>query len=300
MKTLLKKLLLICLSVAMTFSLSGCNKVTIKPNVNAYHYANYVCFENNSLGKTEKPNGSFSIEFVVNGEIEDAQLLDYSYNGNHQISLNILSVRKDDFIGRQGNFNVYVISIETSVISDFQIGNETLKLNNFIFNFNTKVGSKKVEVQTENIQISVYYVPKKIVSYYNNSFCMYFGDYSLGLNNDEIKDNYFYSPTALNSITVAEEITVNSINFSGENFEINKEKSPQFENMNTHLLAGETINYFEGFGNVKKSHYDHLLDHVIVSYLYNGETVTQPICIIVKGAVRSEINIKDMTFNDLI
>lgn len=294
------KFTLCLLAFVICLSFIGCSKdkEEIIINTDAYHYSSYACFLNNSFGESEtvKPAGNcWKIQIISNSAINNINLLDYTVTGDHELELAIKSFQQNDFIGEQNGYKIYDVLLGATVISNASLGNETVKVDSLTLEIETSKGKTTITEQPD-ILLTVYYVPEKIISFTNYSF-------EIVISKMENSENYSFHSAMPILLTSSKNIILKSIDFSGENVEIDKNlTSTDYTNLNQMLTTSDKWTSFSGIAKVNKTNFDYLGEHIVVSYSLLGETeiIKEPVFIATLTLLNSSVNFPNLTFNQYI
>ena len=300
MKRKFSKLTTFLLAFIICLSFSGCEKGKEKIiiNTDSYHYSSYVCFLNNSFGESEavKPAGNcWKIQIISNSAINDINLLDYTVTGDHELELAIKSFQQNDFIGEQNGYKIYDVLLGATVISNASLGNETVKVDSLTLEIETSNGKTTITEQPD-ILLTVYYVPEKIITFTNYSF-------EIIISKMENSENYSFDSAMPILLTSSKNIILKSIDFSGENVEIDKNlTSTDYTNLNQMLTTSDKWTSFSGIAKVNKTNFDYLGEHIVVSYSLLGgtEVIKEPVFIATLTLLNSSVNFPNLTFNQYI
>ncbi len=300
MKYKLKKVVIFLLALIICFSSSGCSKDKEKIiiNTDAYHYSSYACFLNNSFGESQdvKPAGNcWNIQIISNSTIKNVNLLDYNVTGDHELELAVKSFEQNDFIGEQNGHKIYDVLLGATIFSNASIGNERVKVNSLTFEIETNKGKTTLTKQPD-ILLIVYYVPEKNITFINSSTEVQIG-------NLENTENYSFNTYMPISLTTSKNIILRSIDFSGENVEIDKKLTDtDYSNLNQMLTTSDVWTSFSGVAKINKNTFDYLGEHIVVSYSLLGETeiITEPVFIATLTLLNSSENFPNLTFNRYI
>lgn len=290
-------LLILCL-ICSSFSGCGKWKEKIFVNVDSYHYSSYACFLNNSFGESQtvKSGGScWKIQIISNSPINNINLSDYVISGDHELEITITSFKQNDFIGVQNGYIIYDVLLDATVISNASLGNETLKVDSLTLEIGTRKGRTTISQQPD-ILLSVYYVPEKVITFTNYSF-------EIQISKTEESDNYLFHSATPISLTSNKNIVLKSIDFSGENVSIDTDlTSTDYTNLNQMLTTGDEWTSFSGVAKINKTTFDHLSEHIVVTYSLLGETeiIKEPVFIATLSLLNSSANFSNLTFNQYI